>query len=306
MKKLLFLFLMISLTQAQDLTIPQNIRFLALGDSYTIGQSVSYNERWPSQLSDSLTLRGYQVDTLRYIATTGWTTQNLLNAVSNQNLDNQNFNLVSVLIGVNNQYQHKPFSLFLNQFPKLLDSAIHYANGDTSHVFVLSIPDYAYTPFGQSSNPNQTSMEIDMYNAAKDSICQLYGVRFFNITPISRQGLIQPNLIASDGLHPSAEQYTLWVNEILNFVDSLSPDGMHHLAPNTLKIYPNPVKEIIHIENADAYYSYKIINLNGQLLSEKVLLDANINIAYLQEGAYILQLIGKNNHTQSYRFLVKK
>jgi lysophospholipase L1-like esterase len=292
--------------KAQELFIPQNIRYLALGDSYTIGESVSYQERWPSQLSDSLAARNYLIDTVHYIATTGWTTQNLLNGIHNQNLESKNFNLVSVLIGVNNQYQNKPFGLFLTQFPQLLDSAIRYAGGDTSSVFVLSIPDYAYTPFGQASNPNQTSQEIDQYNAAKDSICQIYGIKYFNITPISRQGLNQTSLVAPDGLHPSGEQYGLWVQEVLNCVDTVRINALNSVAYETAEVYPNPVGAQIFVKDFQKIASYAIYDLNGRMLEEKVLLSSQINVEHLSNGAYLLNLRVKDGTVQNLRIVIEK
>lgn len=301
----LFVFIL-NTVQSQELFIPQNIRYLALGDSYTIGESVSYQERWPSQLIDSLAQRNYQIDTLHYIATTGWTTQNLLNGINNQNLEDKNFNLVSVLIGVNNQYQNKAFSLFLTQFPQLLDSAIHYAGGDTSSVFVLSIPDYAYTPFGQASNPNQISQEIDQYNASKDSICQVYGIKYFNITPISRQGLNQPSLVAPDGLHPSGEQYGLWVQEVLNCIDTVRTNSLDYLDLEKIEVYPNPVSSHVIINNHDKINSYALYTLNGRLLEEKVLLSPQINVQGLTNGTYILSLKVTDGSIRNLRVVVKK
>jgi acyl-CoA thioesterase-1 len=151
---------------SQNLNIQSPVRMLALGDSYTIGQSVATGMRWPTQLGDSLIKRGYQIDEIRYIATTGWRTDNLVQAIKGQNLQSQNYNLVSLLIGVNNQFQHTPFSKYESEFPALLDSAIRYAGGDPSRVFVVSIPDYAFSPYGQStSNPNAISTDLDNYNA---------------------------------------------------------------------------------------------------------------------------------------------
>ena len=143
MKKLIYILLFPFILKAQQLQINGPVRFLALGDSYTIGQSVAASDRWPAQLMDSLALRGLVIDTLGIIATTGWRTDNLINAITNQNLQKQHYSLVSLLIGVNNQYQGSPFTQYKNEFPQLLDSAIRYAGGDTSHVFVVSIPDYA-------------------------------------------------------------------------------------------------------------------------------------------------------------------
>lgn len=177
------------------------------------------NERWPVQLKNSLISKGVFTDTLRIIATTGWRTDNLLNAISGQNLKNQNFNLVSLLIGVNNQFQGTPFTQYTTEFPALLDSALSFAGGIASHVFVVSIPDYAYTPYGQSTaNPSQITTQIAQYNQFAKSVAASKNVKFFNITPISQQGLQYPNYVANDGLHPSGIQYSKWVKLMLDSI----------------------------------------------------------------------------------------
>src|SRR5664279_4313226 len=132
----LFSLLLPLASMTQTLQIQSPVRFLALGDSYTIGESVAPTLRWPMQLSDSLQARGIPTDTLRIIATTGWRTDNLINAIKNQHLESQNYNLVSLLIGVNNQYQGRPFSQYVTEFPALVDSAIRYAGGDKTKVFI--------------------------------------------------------------------------------------------------------------------------------------------------------------------------
>ena len=190
------------------------ISFLALGDSYTIGQSVSENERWPNQLGDSLSVRGKALDTVVIRATTGWTTSNLLSSLTNAPIKHT-YNMVSLLIGVNNFFQGKPESLYLEEFPQLLDSALKYCDNDTSGVFVVSIPDYGYTAFGQG-NQAMISVQTDRYNFIADSICRIYGISFYNVTPISRRGLNEPGLVASDNLHPSGDQYSLWVSLMLD------------------------------------------------------------------------------------------
>ncbi len=189
---------------------PEPLHYLALGDSYTIGQSVSYEERYPVQL-----VRRLQQDSIRMldptiIARTGWTTTQLKNAIAEASL-RESYDLVSLLIGVNNQYQNKPIDLYRTEFTELLETALRLADRDTSRLFVLSIPDYAYTPFGQSTNPQKISREIDEYNKINQEITEAYGISYFNITPISRQGLSDPDLVASDRLHPSGKMYRLWV-----------------------------------------------------------------------------------------------
>lgn len=253
--------------QLSPIQLQNPVRFLALGDSYTIGQSVAATDRWPVQLQDSLQLRGFQVDTLRIIATTGWRTDNLLSAITNQGLSQQHYNLVSLLIGVNNQYQGKPISQYIAEFPQLLDSAIAYAGGDTAHVFVVSIPDYAYTPYGQSTgNAAQISMEIDQYNAINKHIADSLGVTYFDITPVSRQGLNQPSLVAGDGLHPSGAQYTQWIQLMLQHIAAGIATGMQSPGKTLdIEIYPNPAREEITIYKDKTIPGSSIMELyNGQ------------------------------------------
>jgi lysophospholipase L1-like esterase len=227
-KALLFLvglystFFLFSLNGLSQWNTNEPIRMLALGDSYTIGQSIQANLRWPEQLLDSLANQGYNRDTLQIIATTGWRTDQLLNAIQGQGLKKKNFNLVSLLIGVNNQYQGLPIALYKPQLLSLIDSALSYVNNDSSRFILVSIPDYAYTPFGQqSANPFIISQQLDAYNSIAKQMADSLNLAFFNITPISRRGISEPQLIAGDGLHPSGTQYSLWVSHIINKVDSV-------------------------------------------------------------------------------------
>tara|TARA_R110002051_G_scaffold131376_2_gene205265 strand:- start:6162 stop:6818 length:657 start_codon:yes stop_codon:yes gene_type:complete len=193
---------------------PNAIYYLALGDSYTIGQSVTYNQNFPSQLKDSLEKNITLPITTEIIAVTGWRTDNLINAI-NKGTQRKKYDFVTLLIGVNNQYQNRPFIQYENEFPELLKQAVAFAKGNTKKVIVVSIPDYAYTPFGQNSNhPETISSEIDAYNAFAKKISESFGVSFVNITDITRKGLENPNLVASDGLHPSAEAYKKFVERI--------------------------------------------------------------------------------------------
>lgn len=195
---------------------PQSYKVLALGDSYTIGQSVCEDCRFPKQLTDSLAqLKPNDDFSLKIIAQTGWTTTTLINAIANETIAN-NYSLVTLLIGVNNQYQNSPFSIYENDFPELVSTAIAAANGDANRLIVVSIPDYFYTPFGQnSSNPETISEGIDQYNAFAQNFCEQNNITFINITDITREGLNNNDLIASDGLHPSALAYTKFVERIV-------------------------------------------------------------------------------------------
>lgn len=200
----------------QGNTPPKNITFklLALGDSYTIGESVCETCRFPEQLKDSLRLK-FDTDTtftLKVIARTGWTTTNLINAIDAENINND-YDLVTLLIGVNNQFQNRPFSLYENEFPQLVTTAINKVKGDKKSVIVVSIPDYAFTPFGKGDS--NISNEIDRYNNFAKNYCNINNISFVNITDITRAGLINPNFVASDGLHPSEFAYTKFVERIL-------------------------------------------------------------------------------------------
>jgi acyl-CoA thioesterase-1 len=195
--------------------VSKKVSYIALGDSYTIGQSVCVTCRFPEQLKKKLesTIPNLSVD-LKIIAQTGWTTSNLIQAIKEQQ-PTPDYKLVTLLIGVNNQFQNKEFSIYGSEFPQLVQTAITLAKGDKNNVIVVSIPDYAYSSFGQQfGNPSKTSTEIDRYNAFAKNYCETNGVTFINITDITRLGLTEPDLVATDGLHPSEKAYSLFVDRI--------------------------------------------------------------------------------------------
>lgn len=301
-----------SLGAAQTLQVKPPVRFLALGDSYTIGHSVPDNERWPIQLRDSLESRGIDVRETNVIATTGWRTDNLLNAITDQKLDRENYNLVSLLIGVNDQYQQRPIAHYEPLFRQLLDSCLRYAAFDTSSVFIVSIPDYAYTPFGQRRNdPNQISLQLDEYNAINQRVAEEYGVQYFDITPISRLGLENTDLVAPDELHPSGYQYTLWVRSILNYLDTNElTNTILANAAKELKIYPIPARQMIRVEGLgeEGYDQIRVLNVKGQLqeiADTSKLQQMEINIGNLSAGTYFLQVFKKNLLVAKGRFVVQ-
>lgn len=197
-------------------TRAETINYLALGDSYTIGQSVCETCRFPEQLKSALKNINLQNNfSLEIIARTGWTTTDLISAIEFNNPKN-NYDLVTLLIGVNNQYQGRNFSIYEKEFPLLVTKAISLAKGDKNKLIVVSIPDYAYTPFGESyGNATSISTEIDRYNDFAKSYCEANEILFINITDITRQGLNNATLVANDGLHPSKEAYALFVQRLL-------------------------------------------------------------------------------------------
>ncbi|AHM60070.1 lysophospholipase [Flammeovirgaceae bacterium 311] len=191
--------------------------YLALGDSYTIGHGVQPAERYPVQLAKALREKGVAIEDPTIIATTGWTTADLKNGIAATGIAGNTYDLVSLLIGVNNQYQGRSPQEYRREFTELLLQSINYAGGNKENVFVLSIPDWGYTPFGRSRQTS-ISAEIDEFNIINKQITDSVGVSYYNITPISRNGLSDPSLVASDGLHPSGKMYSQWVDLILKSV----------------------------------------------------------------------------------------
>lgn len=196
-----------------NVSAQKKVKFLALGDSYTIGESVAEDDRWPVLLSKVLNAKDRTVSKPTIIATTGWRTDNLKDAIDKAKLKNE-YGLVTLLIGVNNQYQGKLVEQYSKEFEDLLVTAIRLAKGKKENVIVVSIPDYGYTPFGKPKQAEITKA-IDSFNDSNKSITEKVGVKYVNITDISRKGLEQPELVAADGLHPSGKMYRLWVDRIM-------------------------------------------------------------------------------------------
>lgn len=189
--------------------------YLALGDSYTIGESVPQSESFPFQLKDGLKNEGITVETPKIIALTGWTTDELQGAIKQAKLT-QSFDVVTLLIGVNNQYRGYPIETYKKEFSELLQTAIDFSGGRKARVFVISIPDWGVTPFGKnaSKTPEAIATEIDAFNAAAAKISSDAGVSFTNITTDSRMAANDASLIAADGLHPSGKMYHNWANAL--------------------------------------------------------------------------------------------
>ncbi|RDC54712.1 SGNH/GDSL hydrolase family protein [Pedobacter chinensis] len=223
----LFSFLTSSCTKEENMTTANQLEnqkisvsgkaytYLALGDSYTIGESVKPAESFPYQLQNLLKEQGINVVQPKIIATTGWTTDELQRAINHEKLT-QKFDFVTLLIGVNNQYRGYSIATYKKEFSELLQTAISFANGDKTKVFVVSIPDWGVTPFGKNAgkSPQIIAEEIDNFNTINQEVTLAAGVSYTDITPASRHAITDPALIASDGLHPSAKMYSEWANAL--------------------------------------------------------------------------------------------
>ena len=192
-------------------TTSAQFNYLALGDSYTIGESVDEHERYPNQLAEALSDTYGSTFKTEIIAKTGWTTGDLKNAIREAKLGNRKFDLVSLLIGVNNEFQQRSEEEYIAEFKELLLQAIAFADGRANRVVVISIPDYGYTPFG-AGRQSSISARIDRFNKINKQIAESMDVKYVSITEISRQGLSNSDLVAADGLHPSGMMYKKWVD----------------------------------------------------------------------------------------------
>ena len=194
------------------------LRYLALGDSYTIGEDVPVQARWPMQLAEKLRKQAIAIDDPHIVAVTGWTTDELSAGMDRARLA-VSYDLVTLQIGVNNQYRGRPAGQYRGEFSTLLRRAIRLAGNHPDRVVVVSIPDWGVTRFGSGSgrDPAQIAHELDVFNAIARDEASRAGARFVDITGISRR---HPQLVADDGLHPSAAQYTLWTEAIAPVVSS--------------------------------------------------------------------------------------
>lgn len=184
--------------------------YLALGDSYTIGESVSESDRYPVQTAALLKQEGIHFFAPEVIARTGWTTADLLRAINNTAPSQIKYDIVTLLIGVNNQYQGLSRSQYTEEFTSLLNKAIAYAGNNKGRMFVLSIPDYSVTPFGNGSNAAFIAKEIDAFNEINKEITTNTGIQYIDITSSTRLAANDPSLTATDGLHPSGKEYAKW------------------------------------------------------------------------------------------------
>lgn len=230
MKKILLIFLIVfsfaSCNVSRDTTqsLGMDYSYLALGDSYTIGEGVELIEAWPVQLRNRLLERGVRVAPPKIIARTGWTTRDLIRNMEEELHVHRDFHLVSILIGVNNQYQNRSISEFEQELRELFRKAITHSKMRERGVFALTIPDYGVTPFGmERENAELISPEIDRFNAVIRTVAEDFNVQLFNITPLSREAATNLELLAEDNLHPSGLMYRLWVDEIIDEIAQKLP-----------------------------------------------------------------------------------
>lgn len=197
--------------------------YLALGDSYTIGESVPATDNFPNQTVSLLNSSQSNFQSARIIARTGWTTDELQAGIVAANAADPllpSYDFVTLLIGVNNQYRGGSVEDYKPQFEALLQKAIQFAGGKADHVIVLSIPDWGVTPFAQGRDRQQIAREIDAYNAANKSISQQYQVHYVDITAGTREAATDTTLLAGDGLHPSGKAYAKWARAVAEIIKS--------------------------------------------------------------------------------------
>jgi lysophospholipase L1-like esterase len=200
----------------------RTLDYLALGDSYTIGEAVAASENFPFQTVKLLNQNGFNFQSPRIIAKTGWTTDELEAGIAGQNEPLlTRYDLVTLLIGVNNQYRGRSLENYKKEFEELLQKAIDYAGNKMDHVIVLSIPDWGITPFAKGKDTSQIAEEIDQYNKANKEIAAYYKVHFIDITTWTREAETDLSLLASDGLHPSGKEYKRWAEKIAELVRSI-------------------------------------------------------------------------------------
>ena len=220
MRRLVTLIILLQIITMQGIAQKKTISYLALGDSYTIGESVPSYQNFPNQLVAMIRSKGIDVKDPDIIAKTGWTTGELMTAISAAKLQPK-YDYVTLLIGVNNQYRGKSVDEYSKEFELLLMKAIKFAGGDTSHVIVVSIPDWGATPFAREKGSDRAKIteEINAFNTENNHIAYRYKVKYVDITPGSREVLINPELLAEDKLHPSGIEYKRWAEAILKAME---------------------------------------------------------------------------------------
>ncbi|MFD2033941.1 SGNH/GDSL hydrolase family protein [Belliella marina] len=207
-------------TPTKNTSMDKQLTYLALGDSYTIGEGVDADDRYPNQAIKILASDKLLFDNPLIIAKTGWTTDELANGIKDANIEGKTFDLITLLIGVNNQYRGRAVDNYREEFTDLLQKAIQFAKGDKNHVVVISIPDWGITPFAveKGAGLEKVAQEIDLYNQAKKAICDEMGIAFIDITEHYRIHGMKPEAVVSDNLHPSGMIYKHWAESLAEIV----------------------------------------------------------------------------------------
>ncbi len=205
----------------QHSTAQKTLSFLALGDSYTIGESVPIYHSFPYQTVQLLRKKGMQVHAAEIVAKTGWTTDELMAGIE-KTVFEKNYDIVTLLIGVNNQYRGKAADAYAIEFEALLNKAIAFAAGNKKHVYVLSIPDWGATPFAEGRDRKKIAGEIDVFNSINRKITEAKGITYISITEGTREVPSNPKLVAKDGLHPSGDDYARWAEKLSNAIMAIT------------------------------------------------------------------------------------
>jgi lysophospholipase L1-like esterase len=193
--------------------------YLALGDSYTIGEAVPLNESFPYQVVQLLRKKNFDFNAPEIIAKTGWTTDELQYAINKSTLLSK-YDFVTLLIGVNNQYRGRDALEYKQQFEEILKKVIELANEKKEHVIIVSIPDYSVTPYAKSMDAENISKEIGVFNGINKALSIQYKVQYIDITESHREARNDAALIAQDGLHPAEKEYAKWAEKIAELISS--------------------------------------------------------------------------------------
>lgn len=231
MKKIVYLFFIsivifsCSSSQETQKTTSQTLKdetinFLALGDSYTIGEGLGKDEIWPYLLYNEIKQKGFSIKQPKIVAQSGWRTDELINAIEKQEI-NEKYELVSLLIGVNNQFQGRSLEDFKKDFNFLVEKAIRFSKNGTQGVFILSIPDYSVTPFAKNKGFKQATIksELNQFNQVIYQMALEKNILYFDISDLSRKVESDKSLLTKDLLHPSTKMYKMWVNEIFPTIE---------------------------------------------------------------------------------------
>jgi len=195
------------------------MKILCLGDSYTIGEGVPFQQNYPHQLANLLAVENYTIEELSIVATTGWTTDELIGPMEMQ-IKKNHYDWVTLLIGVNNQYRGRSVAEYEVHFAYLLNRAIYFAQGNAQQVIVLSIPDWGMTPFNKERNKAEVSAAIDEYNAINKKLALQANANYIDITPSTRTNATNAEFLAIDGLHPSGKEYEVWAKECVKVMQA--------------------------------------------------------------------------------------